>query len=231
MIDIRFIDRNFSKLLTYLSLFSLALFICSFYSIFFEVPDDYLQKELVKIMYIHVPAAWMSLMLYSLLTLSSSIYLITKNPLYDILASSFALCGFIMTLVTLATGSIWGKPAWGTYWVWDARLTSMLILSFIYLIYILLRNSLPVTERRAAVTSYFAIFGFINIPIIKFSVDIWNTLHQPASVFTFSGPTIHSSMLYPLLMIFFAYLSFSFAVVVVEMKTEIYLRKLRRINI
>lgn len=231
MFDLRFINRNFSRILKSLSLISLLLFICSFYLIFLKVPDDYLQKELVKIMYIHVPAAWMSLMLYSLMTLSSSIYLITKNPLYDILASSFARCGFVMTLITLTTGSIWGKPTWGTYWVWDARLTSMLILSFIYLIYILLRNSLPVTERRAAVTSYFTIFGFINIPVIKFSVDIWNTLHQPASVFTLPGPTIHLSMLYPLLIIFFGYLSFSFAVVVVELKTEIYLRKQRRINI
>lgn len=200
------------------------------YIVFKHIPDDYLQKELVKIMYIHVPAAWLSLMLYTCLTAFSVLFLIFQNPFYDIVAKSFARVGSFMTITTLITGSIWGKPAWGTWWVWDARLTSMLILFFIYFTYILLRDAFDNEQRAAKVSAIFALIGLINIPFIKFSVYIWNTLHQGASVVRFDGPTIHKSMLCPLLIIFCGFLAFSFLITIIEIKTELYARKLKNIT-
>lgn len=162
-------------------------------------PQDYLQGIYAKIMYIHVPSAWLSLMWYSLIALCACLFLILKNPILDHYAVAIAPIGATFCLITLITGSIWGKPTWGTWWAWDARLTSMLILLFMYFGYIALRNTSSYGEKGAKIASVFAIIGFINIPIIKFSVDLWNTLHQPSSVFKFGGPSIHISMLIPLL--------------------------------
>ena len=162
-------------------------------------PEDYLQGLYAKIMYINVPSAWFSLMWYSIIAICAVLFLVFKNPIFDLYATAVAPIGAIFCVITLATGSIWGKPTWGTWWAWDARLTSVLILLFMYFGYIALRNSNSFSEKGARIASIFAIVGFINIPIIKFSVDIWNTLHQPSSVFKLSGPSIHISMLIPLL--------------------------------
>jgi heme exporter protein C len=163
-------------------------------------PEDYLQGVYARIMYIHVPAAWLALFWYSILTLFSASFLISKNVVFDFYAESIAPIGAVFCLITLLTGSIWGKPTWGAWWVWDARLTSMLILFFIYLAYISLRRSLPRDEKVSHIAAIFVIVGFINIPIIKFSVDLWNTLHQPASFIKLTGPSIHIEMLKPLLL-------------------------------
>jgi heme exporter protein C len=162
-------------------------------------PEDYLQGIYAKIMYVHVPSAWLALMWYSIIAACAVLFLVFKNPIFDHYATSIAPIGAIFCIITLSTGSIWGKPTWGTWWAWDARLTSVLILLFMYIGYIALRNSSSHGEKSAKIASIFAIVGFINIPIIKFSVDIWNTLHQPSSVFKLSGPSIHISMLIPLL--------------------------------
>ncbi len=223
-------EKHFSMLSLLFSILFIALTSTAIYIVFTSVPNDYLQKELVKIMYVHVPAAWLSLMLYSFLAIFGVLFLIFHNPFYDVISKSFVKVGSFMTLVTLTTGSIWGKPSWGTWWVWDARLTSMLILLFIYITYALLRGAFDNEERTAKVSAIFALTGLINIPIIKFSVYLWNTLHQGASVIRFDGPTIHESMLYPLLMIFTGFLSFSFLIVIIEIKSELYARKLKNLS-
>ena len=155
------------------------------YYSFFNSPPDYLQGETVRIMYIHVPSAWLSLMIYSSMGICSIISLIWKHTLADIISRSCAPIGASFTLVTLITGSIWGKPTWGTWWVWDARLTSELILLFIYLGHIILSNAFDDFRKGDRNASILAIVGLINLPIIKWSVDWWNTLHQPASLTKF----------------------------------------------
>jgi heme exporter protein C len=167
-------------------------------SYIYHAPDDYLQGVYAKIMYIHIPLAWYSLFCYSLIGGFSIAFLVTKNPMHDLYAQALVGIGATFTLATLLTGSIWGKPTWGTWWVWDARLTSMLILLFIYLGYIALRALKLDSLKKANICAVFAIIGLINIPIIKFSVEIWHTLHQPSSVLKLSGPSIHHSMLKPL---------------------------------
>jgi heme exporter protein C len=175
---------------------------------FYASPADYQQGEYVRIMYIHVPCAWLSLAVYSLMATSSFIYLVWHNPIFDLIAKSSAPIGALFCFITLVTGSLWGKPTWGTWWVWDARLTSMLILFFFYLGYLILVN-LTQDRNNNKSPAALAILGFINVPIVKFSVNLWNSLHQPASVFKMGGPSIHSSMLIPL-MLMFAALGFYF---------------------
>ena len=165
-------------------------------------PVDYQQGEMVRIMYIHVPSAWMSLMIYSFIAICSFSSLVWRVRLTYILAIAAAPIGMMFSLITLVTGSIWGKPIWGTWWVWDARLTSMLVLFFIYIGYISIVNSGNNILRAEKPACVLAIIGFINIPIVKFSVDIWYSLHQPASIIKLSGPSIHNSMLVPLLIMF-----------------------------
>ena len=160
------------------------------YYSFFNSPPDYLQGETVRIMYIHVPSAWLSLMIYSSMGICSIISLIWKHTLADIISRSCAPIGASFTLVTLITGSIWGKPTWGTWWVWDARLTSELILLFIYLGHIILSNAFDDFRKGDRNASILAIVGLINLPIIKWSVDWWNTLHQPASLTKFGAPSM-----------------------------------------
>jgi heme exporter protein C len=200
--------KIFKKFLIPISISSFILSLCFFilgiYFVFYKAPDDYLQLNLVKILYLHVPSAWLSICFYLLLSIASILFLALKNPLYDILVKSFAYVSLYFTISTLITGAIWGKPAWGTWWIWDARLTSMLILLCFEIIYFLIRNSFQNELRGAKISSVFAIFGLLDLPIIKFSVNLWATLHQKNSVFTFSGPKIHESMLYPLFIMFFA---------------------------
>ena len=176
------------------------------YYALFSSPPDYQQGEMVRVMYVHVPAAWMSLGIYSFMTICSFSALVWKTRMSYILAIAAAPIGATFALITLVTGSIWGKPIWGTWWVWDARLTSMLILFFLYISYIAIVNSGSNILRAEKPASVMAIIGFINIPIVKFSVDIWYSLHQPASVLKMNGPSIHSSMLLPLMITFTSFI-------------------------
>ncbi len=169
----------------------------------FFSPPDYQQGETVRIMYIHVSSAWMSLFAYVLIFFLSVSYLIWKFPLFVLIAKEIPFVAIIFTLITLITGSLWGKPTWGTYWVWDARLTSFLILLFIYLGLIFIDKTFKYNANGDLSFSYLSIVGAINIPIIKFSVDWWNTLHQPASVIRAGGPSISVEMLIPLMIMSF----------------------------
>ena len=162
-------------------------------------PPDYQQGESVRIMFIHVPAAWMALSVYLFIAVASGVSLVARHPLAEIAAQEAAPVGAAFTAICLATGSLWGRPMWGAWWVWDARLTSVLVLFFLYLGYIALVNAFDDGSRGARAGSLLALVGVVNLPIIKFSVDWWNTLHQPASVLRWGAPTIALSMLLPLL--------------------------------
>ena len=177
---------------------AIMLPICAFMII--DAPDDYLQESFAKIMYIHVPAAWMSLGIYFTLSVCSIMFVIYRSLQFYMMQRALAPIGLMYCVIALATGSIWGVPTWGTWWVWDARLTSMLLLGFIYLGYLVLISNADRKEGIALIASYYLIIGLINIPIIKFSVNIWSTLHQDASVLRIDGPTIHNSMLIVLLL-------------------------------
>jgi heme exporter protein C len=197
------------------------------YVALFVVPPDYLQGDTVRIMYIHVPSAWMSLFVYVFVASASAIGLIYKHPLADVAAKAAAPVGATFTFLTLTTGSLWGKPMWNTWWVWDARLTSVLILFFLYLGYMALWRAIEDPIRAAKAAAVLAIVGVINVPIIHFSVDWWWTLHQPASVFRLDGPKIHITMLWPLLVAALGFMVLFAAVLLVRMRTEILERRLR----
>jgi heme exporter protein C len=198
-------------------------------ALFFS-PADYQQGEAVRIMYIHVPAAWMSLMIYSLMAAASGSYLVWKHPLADITARESALPGAAMTLITLVTGSLWGKPMWGAWWVWDARLTSVLVLFFLYLGYLALASAMAHEERGRRACAVLALVGFINIPIIKFSVEWWNTLHQPASLLKSGGPAVDGSMLMPLLLMIGGCMCLSGVIIVLRVRAALIQQKIRRLQ-
>ena len=168
-----------------LSLFLIVLMLGLFEALILS-PEDYLQGDSVRIMYVHVPSAWISLGIFSLMAALSIMVIIFKNKLFFLIAKSLAPSGFVFSLIALVTGSIWGKPTWGTWWAWDARITSMLILCIFYLMYLIAWRIFESKDYVTKITSFIAILGFINIPIIKFSVDWWSTLHQPSSVNIFS---------------------------------------------
>ncbi len=197
----------------------------------FFVPADYQQGDTVRIMYVHVPAAWMALALYTFVAAGSVSALVWRHPLGEILAKAAAPIGCMFTALALVTGSLWGKPMWGTFWVWDARLTSVLVLFFLYLGFIALHHAFDNPDRGARAASILAIVGFINVPIIKFSVDWWNTLHQPASVVRMDGPTIHTSMLWPLLIMGIGFGLYALVVLIYRVRAEIADRKLRRLEV
>lgn len=184
-------------------------------------PADYQQGDGFRIIYVHVPSAWMSMFIYMVMAVNSAIFLIWHIKLSDIVARSSAVIGASFTFLALATGSIWGKPMWGTWWVWDARLTSELLLLFLYLGYIGLRSAID--DRRVAgkTTAILAIVGVINIPIIHYSVVWWNTLHQPASVSKFDNPSIEMNMLLPLLCMAIAFKLFYLCMLLINSRTEI----------
>ena len=184
-------------------------------------PQDYLHGDSVRIMYVHVPSAWISLGIFSLMASLSVMVIIFKNKLFFLVAKSLAPSGFIFSVVALVTGSIWGKPTWGTWWAWDARITSMLILCIFYLMYLIAWRIFENKDYVTKITSFIAILGFINIPIIKFSVDWWSTLHQPSSVNIFSETTIHSSMLIPLGIMTAAFALFSLLIFLMKYNTEL----------
>ena len=186
----------------------------------FLSPEDYLQSDSVRIMYVHVPAAWISLGIFSLIALLSFSILIFKNKFFPLVAKSLAPSGFVFNIIALVTGSIWGKPTWGTWWVWDARITSMLILGLFYLLYIIAWRIVE-TNNVNKITSIIAIIGVVNVPIIKFSVDWWSTLHQPSSINILSKSTIHESMLLPLIIMTAAFALFSLLIFLMKYNTEL----------
>lgn len=194
-------------------------------------PADYQQGEAVRIMYIHVPAAWMGSFLYGAMALLSASFLIWRHPLADVLAREAAPIGAVFTLITLITGMLWGKPMWGAYWVWDARLTSVLILFLLYLGYIGLSASGEHAERTKVSCAWLALIGAINLPIIKFSVAWWNTLHQGESILRADGPTIDPSMLRPLILMIVAFTALALVLLLVRAGTAMQANKLRRLQI
>ena len=192
---------------------------------FFISPNDYQQGSTVRIMYIHVPSAWLALLTFLIMTIYSIIGLAFKIPFSFIVNSSVAPIGATFTLICLITGSIWGKPMWGTWWVWDARLTSVAILFILYLVIIFLKNSFNSVNLGEKITAILIILGSINLPIIKFSVDWWNTLHQPASISKLSSPSIDPSMLTPLLIMTLSFTLIGFVIAIIRIKAEIIERK------
>ena len=191
------------------------------FSGFFNSPKDYQQGNLVRIMYVHVPSAWMALMIYSSIAIASCVFLINKHLLANIYCKACSPIGACFTLIAIITGSIWGKPTWGTWWAWDARITSMLILVLFYSMYILAWRIFEKKEQVIKITSIIAILGVINVPIIKFSVDWWSTLHQNSSVNLLSETSIHPSMLVPLLIMTAAFSLFSLLIFLMKYNTEL----------
>ena len=184
-------------------------------------PEDYKQSDSVRIMYVHVPAAWISLGIFSLISVLSFGIIIFKNKNFSLITKSLAPSGFVFNIIALVTGSIWGKPTWGTWWAWDARITSMLLLAIFYLMFILSWRIAGTEDKAVKLSSFIAIFGVINVPIIKFSVDWWSTLHQPASINLLEETTIHSSMLLPLGIMTAAFALFSLLIFLMKYNTEL----------
>ena len=184
-------------------------------------PEDYKQSHSVRIMYVHVPAAWISIGIFSTITFLSLIGYIFKIRNFFLISKSLAPSGFLFTIIALVTGSIWGKPTWGTWWAWDARITSMLILALFYMIYLIAWRIYDNDDKVLKVTTIITILGIINVPIIKYSVDWWNTLHQPASINILSKSSIHVSMLYPLLIMTAAFALFSLLIFLMKYNTEL----------
>jgi heme exporter protein C len=196
----------------------------------FISPEDYIQSHSVRIMYVHVPSAWISLGIFSLIALLSVGSFIFKNKNFSLIAKSLAPSGFVFNIIALVTGSIWGKPTWGTWWAWDARITSMLILVLFYSMYILAWRIFDKKEQVIKITSIIAILGVINVPIIKFSVDWWSTLHQNSSVNLLSETSIHPSMLVPLLIMTAAFSLFSLLIFLMKYNTELIKIKNKGLN-
>ncbi len=187
----------------------------------FISPEDYKQSDAVRIMYVHVPAAWISLGIFSSITLLSICGFVFKNKNFFLISKSLAPSGFVFNIIALVTGSIWGKPTWGTWWAWDARITSMLILALFYAMYLIVWRIYDKEEKVYKISTFITILGIINVPIIKYSVDWWNTLHQPASINILSKSSIHSSMLYPLLIMTAAFALFSLLIFLMKYNTEL----------
>ncbi|MFG1461596.1 heme ABC transporter permease [Xanthobacter sp. DSM 24535] len=193
----------------------------------FLAPPDYQQGETVRIMYIHVPFAWLSMFGYSMLAASALGILVWRHPLADVAHKAAAPIGATFTFLCLLTGALWGRPMWGTYWVWDARLTSMLVLFLLYLGLMALRAAIDEPNRAGRAAAVLTLVGFINVPIVKFSVDWWNTLHQPASVFRMGGSTIDASLLWPLLTCALGFTLLFLTLHMIAMRTEILRRRVQ----
>ncbi len=215
------LHSNINKFSNLVFSFGIAILMIGFYFAFFIAPNDYQQGIMVKIMYLHVPSAWLSLAIYSSITIMSILYLITKTPITALIVKSLAPIGFIFTSIVLISGIFWGRPMWGVWWVWDARLTSVLLLFFIYLGLMLIYRIEDKRNNHFKIAAVYALLGFINIPIVKYSVDWWNTLHQPASVIRMDGPTIHFTMLYPLIFVFLGFCLISLYLLSQSLKFEL----------
>ena len=220
-----------SRLIPVLSVLAAVLAAVGLWMVFFVAPADYQQGETVKIMYIHVPAAWLAMGCYSVMALSAIGTLVWRHPLADVSGKAAAPLGAAFTALCLLTGSLWGKPMWGTWWVWDARLTSVLVLFLMYCGVIALWNAIEDPTRAGRSVAILTLVGFVNIPIVKFSVDWWNTLHQPASVIRLDGPTIDPSMLWPLLIMAVAATLLFVALHLAEMRNEILRRRVRTLGL
>ena len=218
-------------ILPWLLVFTLLFLISGLYFGLIASPNDYVQGSAVRIMYVHVPSAWMSLFAYLSLAICSIFFIIWRHPLADILARSISPVGCVFALLTLITGSIWGKPMWGTWWVWDARLTSMLVLFFFFLGHIALSNAFNRSERGSRPAALLAIIGSINLPIVKFSVDWWNTLHQPASILRTGGISIDQTMLIPLVLMTLSFHFYFFSIVILRANLILKERKIEHLQI
>jgi heme exporter protein C len=201
------------------------------YMAWFVAPADYQQGETVRIMFLHVPAAWLGLLFYGAMTVSAIGSLVWRHPLADVAQRAAVPIAAAFTLVCLVTGSLWGRPMWGTYWVWDARLTSVLVLFLVDLGILALWRTIEDPNRAARAAAILTLVGAVNLPIVKFSVDWWNTLHQPASVMRMGGPTIHPSILWPLLAMALAFTLVGAALHIAGMRTEILRRRVRTLSI
>jgi heme exporter protein C len=201
------------------------------YMSFFVSPPDYQQGEMIRVMFIHVPFAWLSMACFGFMAIASIGFLVWRHPLADVAAKAATPIGAAFTFLALVTGSLWGKPTWGTYWVWDARLTSVLVLFIIYLGLIALRQAIDDAGKAAKAAAILTLVGSVNIPIIKFSVDWWNTLHQGESIFRAGGPSIYSTMLWPLLVMIVSMTLLFAALVVMAMRNEIHRRRVRSLEI
>ena len=204
---------------------SVILFAIGLLFSFYLSPDDYQQGSTVRIMYVHVPSAWLALLTYAIMTLYSILALAFRIPFGFIFNTAVAPIGAVFTLICIISGSLWGKPMWGTWWVWDARLTSVAILFIIYLIIIFMNLSFENRIVREKVVAIFILVGSVNLPIVKFSVDWWNTLHQPATISKLSKPSIDPSMMTPLIIMTFAFIMIGIAIAILRIKTEIISRK------
>jgi len=218
------------RVVPWLTALTVILLGLGLYLALFVAPPDYQQGETVRIMFIHVPAAWLSMFGYTVIAIAALGTLIWRHPLADVAAKTAAPIGATFTFVALVTGSLWGKPMWGTYWVWDARLTSMLVLFLLYLGLIALWQSIEEPGRAGRAAAILALVGTINIPIIKFSVDWWNTLHQPASVFRAGGSTIDASLLTPLFVMAAAFTCLFVLLHLLAMRAEILRRRVRALQ-
>ena len=210
---------------------TVVLMIAGLYLSLFASPADYQQGDTVRIMYIHVPSAWMALFIYTNMAIAAAVGLVWKHPLADLFTKAAAPIGAGFTALCLITGSLWGEPMWGTWWVWDARLTSVLILFFLYLGYMALVNAFDDPTRGAKAGAILVLVGVVNVPIIKFSVDWWNTLHHPASVVRMGGPSIDPSMLWPLLIMGLAFTAYFVTVVLLRVRSEIAARKIQTLRL
>ena len=218
-------------IMPWLSALTILLFIIGLYAAFFLAPPDYQQGETVRVMFVHVPSAWLSLGIYTLMALSALGTLVWRHPMADVAIKAAAPIGATFAFVCLLTGSLWGRPMWGTWWVWDARLTSMFVLFLMYIGIIALSQAIDEPIRAGKAAAILVLVGFINIPIVKFSVDWWNTLHQPASVFRVGGPKIDPSILAPLLIMAAAFSCLFLLMHLLAMRTEIARRRVRTLAI
>ena len=225
-----FMDLS-AKLLPWIWALAGLLMAVGLYMSFFVAPADYQQGETVRMMFIHVPAASMAQMVYMFMAASSAVALIFKHPLADMAAKAAAPVGAVFTVLALVTGMLWGKPMWGAWWVWDARLTSVLVLLFLYIGYMALWEAMDEPVKAARAAAVLCLVGVVNIPVIKFSVEWWNTLHQPTSIARSEGIAIHSSMLGALAVMAMAYGVFFLAVVLLRMRTEILKRRIRALQL
>tara|TARA_B100000900_G_scaffold119232_1_gene100586 strand:- start:889 stop:1617 length:729 start_codon:yes stop_codon:yes gene_type:complete len=225
--NLKFFFTNTKNLSKFLGLFTFILFFCGIYWGLFVAPSDYLQGESYRIMYLHVPAAWLSLQVYMFMAITGFVSLVWKVKIMEIISIQCAPIGAYFTLIALVTGMVWGKPTWGTYWVWDARLTSELILLFLYIGVIALYSAFSDKRQAVKITSLLAIVGLVNIPIIHYSVEWWNTLHQGPSVTKFEQPSMHISMLLPLLYMFLVFNVYFIAVLIKRVQLGIYNREKR----
>ena len=223
--NLKFFYTRTRKISFFLSSITLILFCIGVYWGLFIAPADYLQGDSYRIMYVHVPAAWLSLQTYMIMALTGFIALVWKIKIMEIASIQCAPIGAIFTIIALVTGMVWGKPTWGTYWVWDARLTSELILLFLYIGIMVLYSAYSDKRQGIKMTSLLAIIGLINIPIIHYSVEWWNTLHQGPTVTKFEKPSAHITMLLPLLYMFFVFNMYFLSILIKRMRLGIYLRE------